>query len=107
MSANVKPLGEWGQCPTCKRYGHQGLHVCSPAWQAILVDYHDEEAPKTVYADGDAQQVAESFADQNFGNWDYPKEMEIWVRKDEYQPWQKFEVTVEMVPSFTATEKGE
>ena len=53
----------------------------------------------------DPESAALKYAEENFSNWDYPSEMEIWVRKDDEQPWEKFEIGVEQVPSFYASKK--
>ena len=67
------------RCPKCGEYAFLGKHKCLPEWEAILVDY-DEDDPGTAFG-FDADNAAESYAEHNFASWDYPEEMEIWVRK--------------------------
>lgn len=93
------------RCPRCKAnlYEWRLPHICPPQWEAILKDYHEEEEPVEFFSDGfDEERVAESFAASIHSDCDYPREMEIWVRKHSDDEWKKFTVTVEMVPSFTA-----
>ena len=78
------------------------MNKCSPKWQAILYEYDDENAPKQAFG-FDPEVAALSFAEDNFSAWEYPEKMEIWIRKPGDIEWQKFEVTVESVPSFSAT----
>jgi FKBP-type peptidyl-prolyl cis-trans isomerase 2 len=89
-------------CPNCGEYDWKSKHKCRPEWQAIYVDWNDVDDPAKAFG-SDAEQAVEQFAGRNFSNWDYPDEMEIWVRKPGDNEWQKFEVTVESVPEFTAT----
>lgn len=100
-------LVEYERCPICRNYGWTNTHKCPTKWQAILHEYYDEEEPGYVYCNGDAQEAVELFADQNYSNWDYPRNMEIWVRKDTDEPWDKFDVYVEAVPSFSSSRKGD
>lgn len=79
-------------------------HICPPSWQAIRADYCDPEDESTFYKafGNDADDAAINLAERNFSNWEYPRYVEIWVRKLSTDPWQKFEVTAEAVPSFDA-----
>ena len=97
-----RDLGEFAKCPRCKEYDHMGIHNCKPSYEAIRFEYHDEDDPETVFADG-LEEAALTFAEISFSNWEYPREMEIWVRKDPDDEWAKFEVSVESFPSFSAT----
>lgn len=101
-----RELGEMKRCLTCDKFDWTGIHECPPKWEAILNNYHDEDEPGFVFSDGDAENAAVKFANEHFGDWDYPSEMQIWVRKDEDDPWRKFDVTVESVPMFSAVECG-
>lgn len=96
-----KELGEFKRCRTCKELDYSNIHQCKPEYQAILKDYHDENEPERVFANG-MEAAALAFAENNFSNWDFPKHMEIWVRQHEGDQWAKFEITVEAVPSFSA-----
>lgn len=79
-------------------------HTCPPAWQAIREGYCDPEDESTYYKvfAEDAEAAALELAKRCFSDWEYPSDFEIWVRKAESDPWEKFEITVETVPSFSA-----
>lgn len=90
-------------CPICREtlYKWKLPHTCKPAWQCVVVDRHEIDEPITVYSDAfDEQGVAETCAALH--NDDGESSWEIWVRKDDSQPWKKFKVEMEMVPSYTA-----
>jgi len=78
-----------------------GSHVCPPEWEATMAD---EDCIEKAFGH-DACSAAEQFAEDNFAAYDYPEEMEIWVRKDQSDRWLKFDVEVHPVPEFTVTEK--
>lgn len=79
-------------------------HVCPPSWQAVRPEYGDPEDESTFYkAFGhDAESAALDVAERKFSDWEYPREVEIWVRKNAANEWVKFEITVQSVPSFSA-----
>lgn len=99
-------MSNYVKCPICKEYGWKDIHTCQPAWDVIRPDYHDENDPKCSYG-YDAESAVIKFAEDNFYNWEYPNPIEIWIRKSEEDEWQKFEVEVESVPSFSAYKKVE
>jgi len=72
-------------------------------WEVIIADGGDDEDPKECsgYDHGHAATI---FVDQNFADLDYPEEVEILVRKVGETSWKQFNVTAEMVPSFSAVE---
>lgn len=90
------------ECKTCHECGWTDEHRCKPEYQVILIDYNDPEDPSIVHA-GDCESAALKYAMNNFSNWDYPNEMEIWARKSDCDEWQRFSITVEAVPEFSAT----
>lgn len=92
-------------CKECGAYlSSYREHACPPSWQAIRHDYCDPEDESTFYkAFGhDAEHAALDIAERKFSEWEYPRSVEIWVRKNQNESWIKFEVLVEAVPSFTA-----
>jgi hypothetical protein len=101
-----RELGEFEKCPCCHIYDFMNIHQCKPTWEVIRIDYNEEDDPVTVYAD-DAEAAAIKYADEQFSNWEYPSEVEIWARKSEDDPWQKFDVSVVSVPSFSTIRKEE
>lgn len=94
------------RCPICREtlYEWKNPHRCPPRWEVIRPDYDDPEEPNNCYSHHiDHEQVAEQFIAERFDG--EGSEWEVWVRKDESEEWQKFTVTVEPVPSFTAVRK--
>jgi hypothetical protein len=81
-------------------------HICPPHWEAIREDYDDPDDESTYRKafGSDADVAAEDLVSRFFSDWDYPREVIVWVRKDASEPWRKFEVSVEPVPSFSAVE---
>ena len=96
----------FGLCKNCGEYGIFEYHKCKPEWEAIYVDYHEEDDPRKAFG-FDAESTAERFAKKNFSAWDYPTELEIWVRKPDEIEWKKFDIEVRSKPVFSATEKKE
>ena len=94
----------FGRCKNCGEYDLLKDHKCRPQWEAIAVDYDDEDDPQKAFGYS-AESAAIHFAEQNFSNWEYPEELEAWIRKPGDEEWQKFNVEVEMVPSFTVMKK--
>lgn len=93
------------RCPICKEYLWEWKlpHTCAPCWEVIRYDYDDEEEPRFCYSHHiSPEQVAEQFVSEWFDG--EGSEWEIWVRKNPSDEWHKYTVTVEAVPSFTATE---
>jgi hypothetical protein len=93
-------------CKDCGEFIYTScIHICPPSWQAIRPEYCDPDDESTFYkAFGhDAEGAALELAERRFSDWEYPREIEIWVRKTAADNWQKFEITVESVPSFTAS----
>ena len=94
-------MSNFNRCPNCHEWAFLDSHTCQPEWKAICADYDDESEPGKIFG-LDAESAATKYADQNFSSWEYPDEMEIWVRQGD-EEWQKFSVSVELVPEFTAT----
>jgi hypothetical protein len=80
-------------------------HKCAPAWEAFCPDMSSEDDTQKVYSWGDSPAVAEKFLEDNFARYDHPTDCEVWVRKTPGDPWEKFTVEVEAVPSFSASRK--
>jgi hypothetical protein len=97
-------MSDYVKCSICKEYGWKDTHQCQPSWDIIRADYHDEDDPQRSYG-YDAESAVIKFAEDNFSNWEYPNSIEIWIRVSEDDEWQKFEVEVESVPSFSAYRK--
>lgn len=91
------------KCKICGEYVFLEDHKCKPLWEAIEVDCDDENEPQKTFG-FDAESAAIRYAERNFDRWEYPEEVEIWVRKPSAE-WQKFNIYVEFIPSFTAEKK--
>lgn len=96
-------MSDFDKCKNCGDYDFLDRHKCQPEWEAIYIDYHEEDDPGKAFGHSPKTAVL-SFAEKHFSDWDYPEEIEIWVRKPGETEWQKFYVEVEQVPSFSATE---
>ena len=96
-------------CKDCGRFISQWKeHTCPPGWQAVRPEHGDPEDESTFYnAFGEeAEDAALDIAERKFSDWEYPREVEIWVRQNPTDDWSKFEITVESVPSFSASPVG-
>jgi hypothetical protein len=96
-------------CKNCGQYKssfHE--HECPPCWQGILPNEGDPEDESTFYkAFGhDAESAAIDIAERKFSDWEYPREVEIWVRQNPSDEWSRIEVSVESVLSFSASPVG-
>ena len=94
-------------CKECGQYKSSfSEHKCPPRWQAVRPEYGDPDDESTFYqAFGvDAEIAALELAERKFSDWEYPREVEIWVRKSPTDEWQRFEISVESVPLFSATQ---
>lgn len=94
------------RCKRCGEFDWKDKHTCAPVWQAMFVDYNDEDDPEETFGH-DAEEAVEKYAQDNFVRWEYPEEMEIWVRRCRIDTWQKFIVGVESVPQFNVYPKKE
>ena len=94
-------MGDYKKCKNCGEFAFLKGHTCRPEWEVISFEQNDKNQPKRSFG-FEANEAAEKYAEQNFSRWDYPEEMEIWVRKPNME-WQKFDVSVEFIPSFTAS----
>ena len=97
-------------CKKCNNLIAASGHKCPPEWQAIDGDDGElgpEDEPEYTAYGNTAEDAALWLAEQEFSNWDYPRVMSIWVRRDDTDTWKKFNITVEAVPSFSATEVKE
>ena len=89
-------------CKVCGEYYFSSIHTCQPRWEVFCEDWNDEDNPKAIFA-RTPEGAAVKFMEINFSNLDYPDEEEVSVRKGPEDEWQRFTVTVETVPSFSAT----
>lgn len=94
-------------CRKCGQYkSSYHEHECPPLWQAVRPEYGDPQDASTFYdAFGiDAEHAALDIAERKFSDWEYPREVEVWVRKSPTDEWSRFTISIESVPSFTAKE---
>ena len=96
-------MSEFKECPNCGEYGFTDTHKCKPKWEAICIGWNDDDPDKSFGYD--SEEAAEKYMERNFYNWEYSEEEEIWIRKNEECEWEKFIVTVETRPHFTARKK--
>ena len=99
-------MSKYDFCPKCEQFADLSRHRCPPEWLAFHADYMAESEAEPAFSHS-ADGAAESYAERQFADWEYPDEMEIWVKKEGDKVWQKFIVTVEAVPSFSVREKGD
>lgn len=92
------------KCPVCQEFNLLGTHKCAPQWDVIRAEYNDEIDPYVVFA-SNAEAAALKCAEKKFSDWDYPVEMELWVRENADHEWQKFDISVEPIPSFYVSRK--
>jgi hypothetical protein len=97
-------MSEYERCEKCHKWDWIKRHKCPPKWYAVVDGYNDEDDPGIVYA-RTAEDAATGYADENFAALEYPDDVEVWVRESPDDPWQKFDVSVESIPSFSATPK--
>jgi hypothetical protein len=97
---------KYDRCKICGEFGWKSTHTCPPRWEAMYVDHDDEDNPGETFGDT-AEDAAHKYVDDNFVRWEYPEEMEIWVRQSKKFRWQKFVVGVESVPQFNVYPKKE
>jgi len=96
-------MSDFKRCKICGEYGWLDTHKCQQAWDAVTSDYDPKyEDVERVYA-GSGKEAAEKCLGEHHSDWDYPEELEMWVRKVGETKWEKYMVTVEPVPEFTAT----
>jgi hypothetical protein len=95
-------------CPNCHVFiSDYSDHVCLPKWQALVPDYDEMDGEDFRDAFGvNSESAALEIAERKFSDWEYPREIEVWVRQNPTDEWEKFEITVESVPSFSASRKG-
>ena len=97
---------KYERCKICGGYGWLSKHTCPPKWEAMYEGHDDEDNTRETFGD-DAEEAVQKCAEDNFVHWEYPEEMEIWVRKTKEDPWQKFIVGVQSVPEFHVYPKKE
>jgi hypothetical protein len=89
------------ECDICNEWDWTEKHICPPMWEIGREwEIEDDECFDTIYAKS-AEEAVLKYAEINFSNWEYPEQIEIWVRQV-LGNWEKFEVYVESVPSFSA-----
>ena len=103
----------YGKCPVCAEYGFLSSHKCPPVWEIVRIDYGSDPTDaeiedlygiQTAYGKT-KEATVEQYCYDRFGHWDYPREIEVWIRKDATQEWAKYEVEVQTMPVFQATRK--
>ena len=77
-------------------------------WQAINPKYENQEVecscPCYDAIGLTAEYAALEIAARKFSEWGHPMEFEVWVRKNALEKWNKFEISVEIISSFSARE---
>jgi hypothetical protein len=71
-------------------------------WQ-LTRDLDDYSAVEQITA-YDEDEAVEEYCRLNFSNWDYPKEITVYLRQDPAEDWREFEVEVQATPTFLVTE---
>jgi len=97
-------MSTYDRCKKCGDWDYIESHKCDPAWEVYLPDYFSESEIEMSHGI-DAEETALNYVEREHSDMEYPTEVEIWVRKDENEPWQIFDITVETVPSFSATKR--
>ena len=92
----------YGKCINCGEWEFLDGHRCLPEWDAFLFDYGSEEDHGVTHA-SNAEDAALNYATNGFSDWDYPNDMIICVKRPSEAEWQKFNITVEAVPHFSAS----
>lgn len=96
---------------TCKNCGvswypdFQTSHACKPEWQAINAWNLVSDKPERAFG-RDAEEAALEYAERNFERFEYPDELEVWVRKSGMDEWIRFSVESRPEPVFSATRIG-
>ncbi len=98
-------MSDYDKCPKCKEWSWLSMHECPPSWEVFLFPDEDEDEPNTVMSN-DSESAALKYVEDNFSDWEHPEDMEIWVRKNENLPWERFDISWEAVPSFYASRKS-
>jgi|GEM_PF-5542907 len=96
------------RCTICGRFILiPGCHTCPPLWDVVRPDYEDEDYPQNTIRCDDAEDAVLEYADDKFSDWEYPTNIEIWARLHDVidAEWQKFNIGVESVPSFSIYER--
>jgi hypothetical protein len=96
-------MSEYDFCGNCGDFTDLSTHKCPPEWEAVREDEFDEDDLGKAFG-VTTEYAAENFVERNFSSWEYPTELQVWVRKPGETEWSKFVVSVEMIPSFSATE---
>jgi hypothetical protein len=98
-------MSDYQRCKTCGVYGWVGTHRCPPVWECRRVVPWDDEEWTDVYAT-DARNAAEEFCDIFDSDGDYMiirhGSATIDVRKKDSDVAERFEVSAESVPRYTA-----
>jgi hypothetical protein len=97
-------MSSYEKCSVCHEYGFVASHKCKPSWEVFRFEYGDEDDPAQAFG-RDAEEAAISYSERHFADWEHPLDFEVWVRKSADDPWQKFDISVEAVPSFSASLK--
>ena len=86
-------MEKFERCKNCGSYAFLDGHKCPPEWEAC--ESCDEDDIKRVFG-CDAKSAAEKCLEENFSNWDYPEEMEIWITSPSYQTTKSLPLTIAM-----------
>jgi hypothetical protein len=99
----------YDKCPICHEYPPLfGVHRCPPAWEVSSEDPLDPyfSGWHRVYSNHE-DDAATKYAEDIFYHIDCPSEFDLWVRKPDEETAQKYEISVEPVPTFSAAKSGE
>jgi len=100
-------MSDFAACPICHGYGFLSTHRCPPRWQCLEQDewavLSDEFSWRTIYAQ-DAESAAANFAhERDSYNVEYHEYHTVLVRKDEVSPIAVYQVTMELIPTYSAS----
>jgi hypothetical protein len=100
-------MGNYNFCEKCGVYDFKDNHKCDPEWIVISPDWNDPDDPEDHYKGYayNSEGAVLFCADRYFSEWDYPEEMELWVKKAGDTEWEKYYIDVQSVPEFSATKK--
>lgn len=97
-------MSEFQKCSICGEFGFALSHRCPPAWDVVIIPAGDDpEFPERTRHGSHAVSVAEHAVADWTAEHGAACPVEVWVRRSGGDgDWQKFTVTMEMVPSFYA-----
>ena len=100
-------MGDFEKCQICKEFDFLSTHKCAPEWEVVYPENGDPEDSGTYYkAFGiDEEDALDKLCHNEYSDWDYPEEFELWIRKPVWGSWLKFDIYVQSVPEFRFTKK--